>query len=79
MNIHNSARVSGNDIRRRSAGWDLTDLDHGETGVRARSQVAERPRDSTGAIDFELEPHRAGPLSAQRTTQRAAPARTGQK
>lgn len=78
MDIHRAPGVGGDDFRWRSEAWDMIDLNNGEavSGVCAESQVGERQRDGSGAVDFELEAHRTGPLSAQRTTQRIA-ARTG--
>ena len=78
MDIHRAPGVGSNDFRRRSEAWSLIDLNNGEavSWVRAGGQAGERQRDGAGAVDFEREAHRTGPLSAQRTTQRVA-ARAG--
>ena len=62
MDVHNPFGVERQDFRRRRTVGNLTHLNHREAGVRTRSQVGERERDGTGAVDFELEAHRAGPL-----------------
>ena len=72
MHVDNPLRVGRQDFRRRRAVWNLTDLDHGEAGGRARSQVGERERAGAGGIDFEREPHRSAPRGLSPPTSAAA-------
>lgn len=57
MRIDNPLSIERQHVRRWSAVWDLTDLDHreGPGRVRARSQITRRGRDNAGAVNFELE------------------------